>query len=202
MWCGIGINISGPILFETPVADGGYGYTNRGLGFLYFIPIVSVGIAEAFGHWFNDFLARRYVHSHKGVFEPEARLTMIYIGAVFEIVGLVLVGQTLQHHLSVVGIIFGWGMAVVGLMLVSVAVFAYALDCYPTASAEVSGWVEFARVAGGFSIGYFQQPWGEKVGYGISFGTQAATLVFAMILVGFAHYYGHALRLRAGPLRH
>lgn len=202
MWCGVGINISAPTLFETPVSDGGYGYTNRGLGFLYFIPIVSVGIAEVFGHWFNDYLARRYIHSHKGVFEPEARLTMMYIGAIFQIVGLVLVGQTLLHHLPVVGIIFGWGMATIGLMLVSVAVLAYALDSYPTAPAEVSGWVEFARVAGGFSVGYFQQPWGKRVGYGVSFGTQAATLVFAMLLIGIAHFYGRALRLKAGPLRH
>lgn len=143
------------LFFETPVADGAYGYTNRDLGSPYFIPIVSVGIAEVFGHWFNDFLARRYIYSHKGVFEPEARLTMMYIGAILQIVGLVFVGQTLLHHLPVVGIIFGWSMATISLMLVSVAVLAYALDSYPTAPAEVSGWIEFARVAGGSVLDTF-----------------------------------------------
>ncbi|KAK3115288.1 hypothetical protein LTR53_005511 [Teratosphaeriaceae sp. CCFEE 6253] len=196
----IGINITTSILFATPAAYGGYGYSNTQLGYLYFTPIVAVFLGEAFGHPWNDWMARRYVHHHRGVYEAEARLWTIYIAIVFMAAGLTLVGQTLQHHLSVVGIVFGWGMNVFGVMLNSVAVTAYALDSYPLAPAEVGGWINFMRVAGGFSVGYFQQPWGAKVGFDASFGTQAAIVGFSGLFVAIAHVFGHRLRVRAGPI--
>ena len=59
-------------------------------------------------------------------------------------------------------------------MLVSVAITAYSLDCFLRNPAEVAAWLNLARTIGGFSIGYFQQPWGAKDGYDISFGVQAA----------------------------
>jgi MFS family permease len=162
---------------------------------------VAVFIGEAFGHPFNDWTARQYIRRHKGGFEAETRLWSIYIAIVFMTAGLVLVGQTLHRHLMVAGIIFGWGMHGFGVMLNSVAVTAYALDSYPTAPAEVGGWINFMRVIGGFSVGYFQQPWGEKVGFDVSFGTQSGIVAFSVIFVVLAHVYGHSLRARFGPLR-
>ena len=54
-------------------------------------------------------------------------------------------GQTLEKHLSYAGIIMGWGMYVFGVMLATVAITAYALDSYGSASSEVSGLLNFAR---------------------------------------------------------
>lgn len=196
----IGINITTSILFLTPQFAGGYGYDNIQLGYLYFTPIVAVFIGEAFGHPFNEFTARRFIAKHKGLYEAEARLWTIYIAIVFMVAGLVLVGQALFRHLHVAAIIFGWGMHAFGVMLSSVSVTAYCLDAYPLAPAEVGGWINFMRVAGGFSVGYFQQPWGERVGYDASFGTQAAIVGFSVVFVLAAHKYGHYLRVRAGPI--
>ncbi|KAF4975664.1 hypothetical protein FZEAL_7554 [Fusarium zealandicum] len=196
----IGINITTAILFALPQEIGGYGYTYYGLGYLYFSPTVGAILGEFFGHWFNDFLARRYVRKHKGVFEPEARLAMIYISAVFMIIGLVVLGQALHHHLSVAAVIIGWGMHGFGIMTTSVAVTAYVLDSYPSTPAEVSGWANFARAISGFSVGYFQQPWGAKVGYDASFGTQAAIVGASMIFVVITQRYGHVLRMKFGPI--
>ncbi len=96
-----------------------------------------------------------------------------------------IVGQALGHHLHWVAIVFGWGMYVVGCLIASVAITAYALDSYPTGSGEVSALINFARIigtaaptflrvtltsTGGFSVGYFQLDWGEKNGYDVSFG--------------------------------
>lgn len=156
---------------------------------------------EVFGHYFNDFVARRYVRKHNGVFEPEARLYTIYISSVFMIVGLVLLGQALFHRLSAAAVVMGWGLHSFGIMTASVAVTAYVLDSYPTAPAEVSGWSNFARAIGGFGVGYFQQPWGAKVGYDVSFGTQAAIVAAGVVIVAIVHRYGHILRLKAGPVR-
>jgi hypothetical protein len=196
----IGINITTAILFATPEFAGGYGYSSTSLGYLYFTPIVAVFIGEAFGQPFNAWTARRYIKRHGGVFEAECRLWTIYIADACIAAGLILVGMTLHHHLSVAGIIMGWGMHIFGIMLNSVAVTAYALDSYPTAPAEVGGWIQFMRVIGGFSVGYFQQPWGMRVGYDVSFGTQAAIVAASVFFVLAAHRYGHRLRAKYGPI--
>lgn len=44
--------------------------------------------------------------------------------------GLIIVGQTLQRHLSYAGIIMGWGMYVFGVMLATVAITAYGKYIY------------------------------------------------------------------------
>jgi hypothetical protein len=87
-----------------------------------------------------------------------------------------------------------------GVMTTSVAVTAYSLDAYPTAPAEVAGWINFSRVIGGFSVGYFQSPWGAAVGYDKSFGTQAAVVGFSVVFVVMAQVFGHRLRMKAGGI--
>lgn len=144
MWA-VGINITSTILLQTPEIAGGYGFGPRAVGYLYFTPLVAVTLGEAFGHFFNDFIANRYVRKHEGIFKPEARLVTCYVAAAFMIPGLIVVGQTLEKHLSYVGIIFGWGMYVFGVMLATVAITAYCLDSYGSASSEVSGLLNFAR---------------------------------------------------------
>ncbi|KAJ4252497.1 hypothetical protein NW762_011098 [Fusarium torreyae] len=197
----IGVNISTAILFGLPRELGGYGYNFTQLGCLHFAPIVGVFLGEIFGHFFNDHLARRYVRKHNGVFEPEARLITIYISAVPMIAGLVLMGQGLHKHLSVAAIVVGWGMHAFGIMLTSVAVASYLLDAYPSAPAEVCGLTNVFRALSGFSVGYYQQPWGAKVGYDVSFGTQAAIVAASMILIAIVHRFGHGLRLKFGQIR-
>jgi hypothetical protein len=144
MWS-VGINITSTILLDTPTAVGGYGFGPKSVGYLYFTPLVAVALGEFFGHFFNDAIARRYVARHDGVFKPEARLVTNYIAAAFMIPGLVIVGQTLEKHLSYAGIVMGWGMYTFGLMLATVATTAYVLDSYGSASSEVSGLLNFAR---------------------------------------------------------
>ena len=199
MWA-VGINITSTILLETPIIAGGYGFNARAVGFLYFTPLVAVSLGELFGHFFNDWVANRYIRKHAGLFKPEARLVTNYIAAGFMIPGLIIVGQTLQKHLSYVGIIMGWGMYVFGVMLATVAVTAYALDSYPTASSEVSGLLNFARVIGGFSVGYFQMPWGVKSGFGLSFGIQAIIVAVAVAIIVMLQLYGNVLRQKGGPV--
>ncbi|KAM0257904.1 hypothetical protein ACHAPA_011505 [Fusarium lateritium] len=197
----IGINISTAILFGLPQEIGGYGYSFTQLGYLHFAPIVGVFIGEIFGHFFNDHLTRRYVRKHNGVFKPEARLATIYISAIPMISGLVLMGQALHRHLSVAAIVIGWGMHAFGIMLTSVAVASYLLDAYPSAPAEVCGLTNVFRALSGFSVGYYQQPWGAKVGYDVSFGTQAAIVGASMILIAIVHRFGDGMRLKHGQVR-
>ena len=194
----IGINITTSIIFGTPRAYGGYGYDNVQVGYLHFSPIVGTLIAEVFGHFFNDFMARRHVHKHHGIFEPEVRLWPVYIATIFTIPGIIIVGQAVSHKWHWIGAASGWATFSVGIMLTSVAITSYSLDSIPSAPAEVAAWLNLARTMGGFAVGYFQEPWGHRVGYDVSFGTQAVIVALSAVPALFAHLYGHKLRLRSG----
>ena len=110
MWS-VGINLTSSILLETPQKAGGYGFGPRSLSYIYFTPLVAIMVGELFGHWFNDFMAERYIKQHHRILVPEARLWTLYVGAFLMIPGLVLVGQNLANHLQWTGLIFGWGMS-------------------------------------------------------------------------------------------
>lgn len=47
-----------------------------------------------------------------------------------------------------------------------------ALDCYPSASGEVSAAINLGRTTGGFAVGYFQLEWGMASGFDVSFGSE------------------------------
>ncbi|OAL19027.1 hypothetical protein AYO22_10356 [Fonsecaea multimorphosa] len=196
-----GVNITAAVLLGTPQDAGGYGFSPEASGFIYFAPAIGVTLGEALGHWLNDWNAARYTGRHDGLFKAEARLPVTYLGTVIMVPGLVLLGQSFEHLLHWLGVAFGWGIYIFGAMLSSVAITAYALECYPQASGEVSAFINFMRVMGGFAVGYFQQPWGLSVGYGASFGTQAAVIVAAGVILTFIHVYGEKLRIKGGPLR-
>lgn len=155
MWL-VGVNQTSSILFATPQDQGGYGFNGKAMGFLFFAPMLGISFGEVFGHFFNDFIAVRGIRKHGGIFVPEYRLPTVYVGCVFMVPGLVILGQALTHHWVWVAIAFGWGMFAFGCMLSSVAITAYTLDAYPAASGEVSALINLARVGGGFAVGYFQ----------------------------------------------
>ncbi|GAA6063018.1 hypothetical protein JCM10212_001797 [Sporobolomyces blumeae] len=196
----VGINITSSIIFGLPAAAGGYAFELRTISVLYVTPLVALTIGEIFGHWANDKVASSYIRRHNGVFAPECRLYVFFGAAVLMIAGLNIVGSALEHTLSVAAIIIGWGCYVVGVMIASVAVTAYALDCYPTASGEVSAAINLGRTTGGFACGYFELEWGLKSGFDTSFGIQSAVVGFATILVVGLVVFGERLRKWAGPL--
>lgn len=152
MWA-VGINQTSSILFATPVAEGGYGFSQNAVGYPLFAPIIAVILGEAFGNYLNDFILYLYVRNHDGMFVPEARLSPIYRSTVFMVPGLIIIGQAIEHHLHWAAIVMGWGMFVWGCMLASVAIQAYVLDSYPTAAGEVASLINFSRLIGGFSVG-------------------------------------------------
>lgn len=153
MWA-VGINQTSAILFATPQTQGGYGFGEDVVGYIFFAPIVAVLVGEIFGHFANDWIAASYIRKHEGVFQPEVRLKPIYLAGALMVPGLALIGQTLRHHLHWVGIVMGWGMYVFGCMVASVAITAYAVDSYPTAAGELSALINLSRLLGGFSVGY------------------------------------------------
>ena len=54
-----------------------------------------------------------------------------YIAIPLYICGFVLLGASLQNHLSVGPLVLGWGIAQVAIMVNTVAAYAYLNDCFP-----------------------------------------------------------------------
>jgi MFS family permease len=175
-----------------PVVAGGYGFSLVALAMLYFAPIIGTMVAEAWGHWFNDFLATK----HMKRYGFECRLTATYPAVVVGAAGLVLFGQTLEHHLSWVGLAFGWGMLCFCTLANMTAVSAYLLDCLPRHAALTGAWLNFGRVVGGFSVAYLQMPWVHRNGPALSFGCQAVVIVGALLVIVATQVWGKRWRAK------
>lgn len=136
----VGINTTLSI-FLTPL----YNFGPKQIGFFYFTPIVAALLGEISGHWLHDAIARQYIMSHHGHFEPETRLRAIWFSTPFMLAGLVGMGFALEdaYHYMLTSLF--WGLYVFGIMIATVALNAYNLDSYPEASGEVSAWINFAR---------------------------------------------------------
>jgi len=111
-----------------------------------------------------------------GVFEAESRLWACYIGTPLYICGFVVLGAAFQKHLSVGALVMGWGTSAVGVMVNTVAVYAFANDCFPKHQGEISSLLNLARMMGGFSVAFYQVPWAKKHGALQTLGCEAAVV--------------------------
>jgi hypothetical protein len=161
---------------------------------------VAVLLGEAAGHWLHDVLARRHVRARGGRFEPEARLAAVVLATPLTVAGLVLVGQALGRGWHYMAAAAAWGLYVFGVMVTTVALSSYCLDCYPEASGEVSAWLNNSRTAGGFVISYFQVTWATEQGTKLSFGIQACVVAAAFLIILVLMRWGKSMRVWSGPL--
>ncbi|KAK1750474.1 major facilitator superfamily [Echria macrotheca] len=191
MWTIGMVSTISQFVLPPPIA-GGYGFSLIAFSMLYFAPMIGTLVAEAWGHWFNDFLARRFM----GRYSLESRLFAVYPAVLVGAAGLIVFGQTLQHHLSWVGLAFGWGMLCFCTLANMTAISAYLLDCLPDHAALTGAWLNFWRVIGGFTVTYFQIQWVVRNGPGISFGCQAVVIVGAAFAVVATQVYGKKWRAK------
>ena len=56
-------------------------------------------------------------------------------------------------------------------------------------------------VIAGFSVGYFQEPWGAKSGFGLSFGIQAIIVAAAVGIIALLQIFGGRMRAKGGQVR-
>ena len=87
-----------------------------------------------------------------------------------------------------------------GVMIVTTAINAYLLDCYPEGSGEVSAWVTASRNWAGFMATYIQIPWVMGGGAAKAFGVQAAITFASMGLVVLLQVFGQRIRRWQGRI--
>jgi hypothetical protein len=54
---------------------------------LYCTPIVSTAIGMLSYHYLNEIFTKWYIRRHNGIFEPEARLPLCYVGSLLMFAG-------------------------------------------------------------------------------------------------------------------
>jgi hypothetical protein len=178
----------------------GYGYNNFVVAGVYATPLIATLMGYGLSHYLNDWILQRYIHTHQGIFEPEARLPLAYLGSLFAIAGQLLLGSMLNVLGSLAGVILGWGLYLCGVMLSVTAVYSYCSDCFPLVQGELSALLNLWRVMLGFAVTYFEVPWSLKSGALIEFGTQAGIILFATCILSFVHLNGVKLRGLMKPL--
>jgi len=193
----IGINVTNAVFLGTPVAEGGYGFSQFAIAGGYGTPIVAVILGELAGRYLNDWIMNVSIRRNKGVFEAESRLWTCYLAVLLYLCGFILLGASIQKHLSVGALIMGWGIAVFSVMIGTVAVYAYCNDCFPKHQGEISALVNLARTLGGFAVAYFQVPWALGHGAIQTFGCEAAIVVgLFLLIVPFLQWKGRDMRER------
>ncbi|EME83536.1 uncharacterized protein MYCFIDRAFT_39163 [Pseudocercospora fijiensis CIRAD86] len=193
----VGINTTLSI-FVTPL----YNFGPKQIGFFYFTPVVSATVGELFGRYLHDCLAKFLTSRSKSqTLVPEFRLSAIWLSTPFMVSGIVILGFALENHWHYMLAALGWGFYVFGIMVTTVALTAYCLDCYPEGSGEVAAWINFARTTGGFIVSYFQVDWANAMGTKKSLGIQAGICGAAFFVVLFLQVFGERIRRASGPLR-
>jgi hypothetical protein len=125
-----------------------YHFTSQSATLLFFSPMVGTALAELWGGWFNDFLSSRYIKSHGGRFRPEHRLWAVYPSWALGIIGLIVIGQALQHQMKWGVIAVAWAFVSFSSLGTAVVVAAYLLDVMPFHAAATAAWMLFFRSMG------------------------------------------------------
>ncbi|KAI7950492.1 hypothetical protein MJO29_009166 [Puccinia striiformis f. sp. tritici] len=170
----IGINVTNVVFTSSPPPLG-YGVSQVIVASLYATPVVAVFLGEVTGRYLNDKTVSYLTSRNRGVFEPEMRLWTLYLGIPLIVVGFVVLGGAFEHKWNLVAVVFGWGMAEVGIMITTVAT---------------------SRVLGGFAVPYFQIEWASKKGALQSFGCEAAIQAgLFLLIVPLVQIKGDSLRV-------
>ncbi|KAF8999157.1 MFS general substrate transporter [Cyathus striatus] len=192
----IGINVTNTIILQNP-PPAGLGLPQLTVSGLYATPVIALLIGELIGRYLNDWIVNITVRRYHGVFEAEVRLWTCYLGTGLFVMGFIILGAALQHHLHIAVIVLGWAIAQISVLVNTTAIYAYCSDCFPRQPGEISALLNLVRALGGFSIAYFQVDWASKKGALQTFGVEAAIVAgLFLIIIPVLQWKGRALRSR------
>jgi MFS family permease len=188
--------VTNTIIFQNP-PPAGLGLAQLTVSGIYATPVIAVFIGELIGRYLNDWLVDFMARRYHGVFEAEVRLWTCYLGTALYIIGFVILGAALQHHLHIAVIVLGWAIAQISVLVNTTAVYAYCSDCFPRQQGEISALLNLVRTLGGFSVAYYQVEWASKHGALQTLGVEAAIVAGLFLLVIPAlQWKGRVLRAR------
>ncbi len=212
------------IFLQTPVSEGGYGFTPRqnaackfshyhvyvftdsetpsGVHTLTLISIqvtftiwVALIAAQVSGTLFNDRLPLWASRRiGRNTWHPEYRLYSMIFPAMTSPIGLGIFGAGLQYHLHYMVLALGTFMVNFSALLCVPVCINYVVECFVGYAVEVSVAMNMYRLALGLALPFFFEQWSQAVGIGWVFGMAAFFSLFGMMLMFLLGWKGQLFR--------
>ncbi|KAB5566927.1 putative efflux pump antibiotic resistance protein [Coniochaeta sp. 2T2.1] len=152
--------------------------------------------ASQIGGWLMDVLYRRTIRKH-GSHEPEARLPLVYPGALLAPVGLLVFGWAAQYRVHWIVVDIGVFIFTFGLQVAGMPAQAYVIDVYSEFTSSALSATQFGRSLAAFLFPLFAPSLYRALGYGWGNTTIAFVAAVAGILpVWLLWKYGASMRAR------
>jgi len=176
------------VFLQTPVKEGGYGYTPLQNADFTFCQWAGVFLAECYVALLQDRIPLMVCQRRGGVWRPEYRLVTLIPLICLLVIGLGIFGSALQYHLSI-------GALAVGIILIDWAgsgivpiLNNYLSESFTHHPIHASAALNFYRLLLGLTVPFFIDPWTASVDVGWAFGMMAFFTLFAaggLALLGF-----------------
>lgn len=192
----VGVNLTLALFLQTPIDQGGYGFTPGQNGTFTFTTWVAVAVAQIYTHFVNDRVPLALCRRFGGTWHPEYRLYALVFPMLFACVtGLAVFGETVHHHWNAIIL----GFAVFLIFFADIATISpcntYVVESIGLeAAAEVITVLNFCRVILGAMVPLFLFDWIAVVGVNWAFGTMAFFNVAAFGLIVVLMIFGRRLR--------
>lgn len=191
-----GVSTSLALFLQTPVEQGGYGFSPGQNAAMTFTAWVAVVLAQIYGLLVNDRVPLFICKRRGGIWHPEFRLyPLLFPMLMASVAGLAIFGKSLQHH---------WGPVILGLAMVLInfadistisPCVTYAVESIGTeAATEVTTLLSFCRIILGVMMPLFIFDWIDAVGVEWVFGTMAFINAAAYGVVVICMVFGKRLR--------
>ncbi|KAJ5810235.1 MFS general substrate transporter [Penicillium pulvis] len=141
-----------------------YSFTSEQIGFMSVGPFIGNLIGSIYGGVLGDWSILYFSRKNKGYFEPEMRLYILPIPAVFMTGGLIMFGATIARGMhwiypSIAGVFFGFGLG-----SISDAALTLVIDSYREITGDAFTGIAFMRNAVSIGIPFAISPWIERDG--------------------------------------
>jgi hypothetical protein len=191
----VGVNTTLAVFLQTPVAEGGYGFTPSQNACFVFTQWVALAVAEIWGLGLNDRVALWICKRHGGVWKPEYRLLPVLIVPMFCLpLGLIIYGVALQYHLHYMVLATGLFLATFADLAIVPVVNNYLAESFREYAVETFTVMWVYRLSVGIALPFFILEWVAKNGPGWVFGTMAMLSALGMVVLCVLAWKGHELR--------
>ncbi|KAL2670505.1 hypothetical protein Neosp_014293 [[Neocosmospora] mangrovei] len=186
----VAMSVLAGVMFAAPP----WGFNAAAVGYVSAGPLVGGALATIFLGLVSDPLIKFMTRRNKGVYEPEFRLVLASVGAIFSVAGLVGFGHAIEAQLSIYAISTIWGITLFGMSVAASVTMAYALDAQPAHAVEMFIMNITFKNFFFYGLTNFIVDWYVARGAAELFDTIAGITGFLMLLTVPMYVYGKRYR--------